>query len=114
MAVIKSTSVHLSVVLSRPENLKALLRRRNGLISPNVISMLSDVNRLPSREFFLLTWRHSDNFKPGAIDSTKPASIDVKKNLDNNTQINAEFPSKEVCVVLFHSYRRSKHFLYGR
>ena len=37
-----------------------------------------------------------DNFKPGAIDSTKPASIEVKKTLEN-TQITAEFPSKEVC-----------------
>jgi hypothetical protein len=37
-----------------------------------------------------------DNFKPGAIDSSKPASIEVKKTPEN-TQILAEFPSKEVC-----------------
>jgi hypothetical protein len=36
-----------------------------------------------------------DNFKPGAIDGARPASIEVKKSPEN-TQILAEFPSKDV------------------
>jgi len=40
-----------------------------------------------------------DNFKPGAFDSTRPATIEIKKG-EENTQVFAEFPSKEVFIIL--------------
>jgi hypothetical protein len=40
-----------------------------------------------------------DNFKPGAFDSTRPATIEIKKG-EENTQVFAEFPSKEVIIIV--------------
>jgi hypothetical protein len=92
-----STLAHLSDARLRTGNSRArqLLPPRGDRIFLNESFILSSVCGHDDSDHLLYSDQETVNFKPASVDSTKPATLDIKKGPENS-QIVAEYPSTNV------------------